>query len=127
MFFTDILNCFDGKPDFSFERFQDELIHQMQEPLGKDYNWLKLDMLNALLDSASNSLNEKRRDAARQANSPARGIKPLTPILDTENTGILFTGNPHEAVPRRLLLDNRLTPLERNAWQVSGFCSIAMA
>ncbi|MDG6399264.1 STY4528 family pathogenicity island replication protein [Pseudomonas quasicaspiana] len=77
-----------------------------------------LDTLNALLDSASNSLNEKRRDAPREAKPPARGIKPLTPILDTENTGILFTGNPHEAVPRRLLLDNRLTPLERNAWQV---------
>jgi hypothetical protein len=77
-----------------------------------------LDTLNALLDSASSSLNEKRRDALREATSPERRIKPLKPILDTENTGILFTGNPHEAVPRRLLLDNRLTPLERNAWQV---------
>lgn len=26
---------------------QDELIHQMQQPLGKDYNWLKLDILDA--------------------------------------------------------------------------------
>lgn len=69
-----------------------------------------LDSLTALLDSASSSLQAQRpeRTAAR----------PLTPILDTEHTGILFTGNPHEAVPRRLLLDNRLTPLERNAWQV---------
>ena len=32
--------------------------------------------------------------------------------------GILFAGNPHESVPRRLFLDTRLTPLERNAWQV---------
>ncbi len=30
----------------------------------------------------------------------------------------MFSGNPHETVPRRLLLDNRLSPLERNAWQV---------
>jgi hypothetical protein len=30
----------------------------------------------------------------------------------------LFSGNRHETVPRRLFLDRRLTPLERNAWQV---------
>ncbi|WP_052028522.1 STY4528 family pathogenicity island replication protein [Pseudomonas syringae] len=70
-----------------------------------------LDTLNVLLNSASSALNEQRRD-------PPSGARPLKPILGTENTGILFTGNPHEAVPRRLLLDNRLTPLERNAWQV---------
>ncbi|TCV62215.1 STY4528 family pathogenicity island replication protein [Pseudomonas fluorescens] len=35
--------------------------------------------------------------------------------------GFLFSGQPHEVVPRRLLLDNRLTPLERNAWQVFRF------
>ncbi|MFO6407538.1 STY4528 family pathogenicity island replication protein, partial [Pseudomonas aeruginosa] len=33
-------------------------------------------------------------------------------------SGIIFSGNPHETVPRRLLLDKRLTPLERNCWQV---------
>ncbi|MGP5328206.1 STY4528 family pathogenicity island replication protein [Pseudomonas helleri] len=32
--------------------------------------------------------------------------------------GFLFSGQSHEVVPRRLLLDSRLTPLERNAWQV---------
>lgn len=32
--------------------------------------------------------------------------------------GFLFSGNRHETVPRALLLDTRLTPLERNAWQV---------
>ena len=35
--------------------------------------------------------------------------------------GFLFSGQSHEVVPRRLLLDNRLTPLERNAWQVFRF------
>ena len=44
--FTEVLAGFDDKPDFSYERFQDELIHQMQPPLGKDYNWLKLDILD---------------------------------------------------------------------------------
>ncbi|WP_075258020.1 STY4528 family pathogenicity island replication protein [Herbaspirillum camelliae] len=34
------------------------------------------------------------------------------------NDGFLFSGNRHESVPRRLFLDRRLTPLERNAWQV---------
>lgn len=32
--------------------------------------------------------------------------------------GFLYSGNPHETVPRALFLDPRLTPLERNAWQV---------
>jgi len=44
--FFDVLNSFDHKPDFSYERFQDELIHQMQQLLDKDYNWLKLDILD---------------------------------------------------------------------------------
>jgi hypothetical protein len=77
-----------------------------------------LKTLNALLDSASIALDESRRASPQQPKPAARGIQPLTPILDTEHTGILFTGNPHETVPRRLLLDNRLTPMERNAWQV---------
>jgi len=32
--------------------------------------------------------------------------------------GFLYSGNRQESVPRALLLDRRLTPLERNAWQV---------
>lgn len=32
--------------------------------------------------------------------------------------GFLFAGNRHEAVPRSLFTDSRLTPIERNAWQV---------
>ena len=72
------------------------------------FNQSNVEALTTLLDSASSRLVAKNRDRPQ----------PLTPILETEHTGILFTGNPHEAVPRRLLLDNRLTPLERNAWQV---------
>jgi len=37
-----------------------------------------------------------------------------SPIADS----ILFSGNRNEIVPQALLLDIRLTPLERNAWQV---------
>lgn len=32
--------------------------------------------------------------------------------------GFIFSGNRHDSVPRALLMDKRLTPLERNAWQV---------
>ncbi|EPZ15042.1 hypothetical protein M622_16890 [Thauera terpenica 58Eu] len=49
-------------------------------------------------------------DAANRIPSTASGPLP--------NDGFLFSGNRHDSVPRRLLLDTRLTPLERNAWQV---------
>jgi len=64
---------------------------------------------------------------------PDRGSDPsaLTTLLDTAarhlevrsetpaaQDGFLFSGNRHESVPRALFLDRRLTPLERNAWQV---------
>ncbi|AHG40985.1 hypothetical protein N018_12350 [Pseudomonas syringae CC1557] len=51
-------------------------------------------------------------------------LKDLTPKISepasarTSGDGFLFSGNRHESVPRRLFLDRRLTPLERNAWQV---------
>jgi hypothetical protein len=77
-----------------------------------------VDALNTLLDSASERLATQRQTSSRTGQPGRSGAAPLTSILGSENTGILFTGNPHEAVPRRLLLDNRLTPLERNAWQV---------
>lgn len=48
--------------------------------------------------------------AARQVPTVASGT--------LRNDGFLFSGNRHETVPRRLFLDTRLTPLERNAWQV---------
>lgn len=45
------------------------------------------------------------------------GIRPSAPT-DSASDGIVFTGNRQESVPRALLLDQRLTPLERNAWQI---------
>ncbi|RRY57237.1 hypothetical protein EGJ92_11965 [Pseudomonas aeruginosa] len=41
---------------------------------------------------------------------------PATPAASGD--AFLFSGNRHETVPRRLFLDRRRTPLERNAWQV---------
>jgi hypothetical protein len=55
--------------------------------------------LSALLDEA------ERRLPSRSTGAPTAD-------------GFLFSGNRHEAVPRALFLDRRLTPLERNAWQV---------
>lgn len=50
-------------------------------------------------------------DEALQGLQPARGAA-------APQDGFLFSGNRHESVPRSLFLDKRLTPLERNAWQV---------
>ncbi|MBX6319035.1 MULTISPECIES: STY4528 family pathogenicity island replication protein [Pseudomonadota] len=59
--------------------------------------------LSALLDGALQHLEASSRAAA----------SPPQP-----QDGFLFSGNRHEAVPRALFFDRRLTPLERNAWQV---------
>jgi len=56
--------------------------------------------LSALFDDALQNL------AKAQGTAPAGG------------DGFLYSGNRHESVPRALFLDRRLTPLERNAWQV---------
>lgn len=61
----------------------------------------------------------------------ATGPVPLSSFLDetlerlrphappaTAGDALLFAGNPQEVAPRALFLDVRLTPLERNAWQV---------
>lgn len=47
-------------------------------------------------------------------------IEKLRPLSSTDaaTDGILFSGARHEIVPRALFLDRRLTPLERNAWQI---------
>ena len=58
--------------------------------------------LSALFDEALRHLESKE---------PAQGTAP-------NQDGFLYSGNRHESVPRRLFLDRRLTPLERNAWQV---------
>jgi ParB family protein of integrating conjugative element (PFGI_1 class) len=56
--FQEVLATFDEAADFKVDRFQDELIHQMQQPLGKDYNWLKLDLLESR-SAAPESLNRR--------------------------------------------------------------------
>ncbi|KMN22217.1 STY4528 family pathogenicity island replication protein [Pseudomonas helleri] len=53
-------------------------------------------------------------DRALQHMQPPPDATPVP----THSDGFIFSGNRHASVPRALLLDNRLTPLERNAWQV---------
>lgn len=66
--------------------------------------------LSTLLDSASGHLEAHLLQKKESAPPGIEGAPPYS--------GIIFSGNPHETVPRRLLLDDRLTPLERNTWQV---------
>nr|BFD40971.1 STY4528 family pathogenicity island replication protein [Pseudomonas sp. FFPRI_1] len=64
--------------------------------------------LNKLFDKALNRLQAQTTATASVA-------------VKTQTDGFLFSGNRHDSVPRALLLDRRLTPLERNAWQVFRF------
>jgi hypothetical protein len=55
-------------------------------------------------------------DALRELAPPAKPAS-AAPTASASD-GYLYSGNRHESVPRALFLDRRLTPLERNAWQV---------
>ncbi|CAM8819844.1 Helix-turn-helix domain-containing protein [Burkholderia pseudomallei] len=48
----------------------------------------------------------------------ARPVAPSGKPAARSGDAVLFSGNRHETAPRALFLDRRLTPLERNAWQV---------
>ncbi len=54
----------------------------------------------------------------RQLSERRQRPSPEQPANQALQAGFLFSGQSHDVVPRRLLLDARLTPLERNAWQV---------
>ncbi|QLF92058.1 hypothetical protein HW090_02080 [Pseudomonas sp. ABC1] len=71
--------------------------------------------LSELFDTAL-----KHLDHAPSPSAPATMPEPAstTSSSGASGDGFLFSGNRHETVPRRLFLDRRLTPLERNAWQV---------
>lgn len=59
---------------------------------------------DSLINHAVKKMNDRllARDSGEQSNF-ARG-------------GLLFMGNVHDALPRRLLLDTRLSPLDKMAW-----------
>jgi hypothetical protein len=55
------------------------------------------------------TLQRMEEGISRQGNSD-----PSSPI--NERSGLLYLGNVHDAVPRRLFLDSRLSPLDKTAW-----------
>lgn len=63
--------------------------------------------LGDLFDRAMQDMRQARGKPASEATAPSH-----------RGDGFIFSGNRHETVPWTLLLDGRLTPLERNAWQV---------
>ena len=69
--------------------------------------------LSALFDDALREL-VPRAPPTPPAPRGAAAALPAAPVSD----GLLYRGNRHESAPRALFLDRRLTPLERNAWQV---------
>lgn len=57
-------------------------------------------------------LFDRVRKTTQAAPAPRRRAARL------DGDGFIFSGNRHDSVPRALLFDTRLTPLERNAWQI---------
>ena len=66
----------------------------------------------ALADLFDSALKELVRKPGAQTHTSRPAAAPSV------GDGFLYSGNRHESVPRCLFLDRRLTPLERNAWQV---------
>jgi ParB family protein of integrating conjugative element (PFGI_1 class) len=94
LMFFEILNGFDNKPDFSYERFQDELIHQMQQPLGKDYNWLKLDILDGRGAEKAPSDKTPPPPASNKSTAPSSGastnvLEDNPPAVDSGADAVL--------------------------------------
>ena len=72
------------------------------------------------MNTVSSSRWQRVLQQCTQQQSERWPARPTTepPTNQALQAGFLFSDQSHEVVPRRLLLDNRLTPLERNAWQV---------
>ncbi|MGJ8518334.1 STY4528 family pathogenicity island replication protein [Carnimonas bestiolae] len=63
--------------------------------------------LQALIGRAASAITQRQE----QPRSTDTGIQ-------NDMDGLLFLGNPHETVPRALLLDHRLGPVDKLAWQL---------
>ncbi len=75
--------------------------------------------INAAAGALQNHLLlQQMKSAQEQSAGSVPSVTASEIDSDQRYDGIVFSGNPHETVPRRLLLDDRLSPLERNTWQV---------
>lgn len=72
----------------------------------------------ALAELFDAALKDLAPTPSAPAPTPAQSPTPTLTLTPTSGDAFLFSGNRHETVPRKLFLDRRLTPLERNAWQV---------
>lgn len=83
MLFQDTLAIFDSSPDeFIFERFQDELVDQMKQPLGLRYDQILLEI--------TNGQQEQRRSTLVDLSTPAG--PPEIPPVGQENPAASSTG-----------------------------------
>ncbi len=75
--------------------------------------------INAAAGTLQNHVLLQQMKLAQQPNAGSGSTPTGTESgRDEPYAGVVFSGNPHETVPRGLLLDDRLSPLERNVWQV---------
>jgi ParB family protein of integrating conjugative element (PFGI_1 class) len=84
--FLETLSTFDGNPHFSVERFQDELIHQMQQPLNKDYNWLKLDILESRRPDKTPPVQQPRQAVAPVVSDNPPAPNPTPAVVEPEHS-----------------------------------------
>ncbi|WNV02817.1 STY4528 family pathogenicity island replication protein [Enterobacter sp. DTU_2021_1002640_1_SI_PRY_ASU_LCPMC_013] len=75
-------------------------------------------MDNSRQSSGPVSLEYLFDEALQQMQAQQPPPAPAQSVPAHQTDGFIFSGNRHDSVPRALLTDNRLTPLERNAWQV---------
>ncbi|ELI8126418.1 STY4528 family pathogenicity island replication protein [Yersinia enterocolitica] len=75
-------------------------------------------MDNSRQSSGPVSLEYLFDEALQQMQDQQPPPAPAQSVPAHQTDGFIFSGNRHDSVPRALLMDNRLTPLERNAWQV---------
>lgn len=73
-----------------------------------------MENFNALVGRAASSLTQRRGNDASASN-----------VEDGSLDGLLFMGNPHETVPRALLLDQRLGAVDVLGWQIIRLLSNA--
>lgn len=54
----------------------------------------------------------------RQINRAERDLVEQRTQLDDDGMAVLFTGNHHDAFPRHLIVNDKLSPVEKMTWQV---------
>ncbi len=105
MLFQDTLAIFDSSPDeFIFDRFQDELIDQMKQPLGLRYDQILLEI--------TNGQQEQRRGTL--VDLPAPALPPEIPPVGQESPAASTTGQAQSQSPAAGLQTSKTNSLPGN-------------